>query len=205
MVKDHSDSHIGYSFWLAARVLLYAPSHRQDSTYHGLCYTSRGALAGTRNSSMGPPYEGSIRRPIAPLLPRSYVSLLIGLDTVPWYEPSTSHVDGRWLSHWVTKTGGKLLSLFFYIYFHTYILQGSSIMSGVYIFFYTLWQVTGIKYVSKSKYLFFFFFSEKDHRSKRIKKKRNQQKGKLFQVIDSDITNPSWWVQPPIVLTALNC
>ena len=31
-------------------VLLYAPSHRQDSTYHSLCYTSRGALAGTRNS-----------------------------------------------------------------------------------------------------------------------------------------------------------
>ena len=58
--------HMGYSFWLTARVLLYAPSHRQDSTYHGLCYTSRGALAGTRNSSMGPPHEGSIRRPIAP-------------------------------------------------------------------------------------------------------------------------------------------
>ena len=44
--------HIGYSYRLTARVLLYAPSHRQDSTYHGLCYTSRGALAGTRNSSM---------------------------------------------------------------------------------------------------------------------------------------------------------
>ena len=43
--------HIGYSFRLAARVLLCAPSHRQDSTYHSLCYTSRGALAGTRNSS----------------------------------------------------------------------------------------------------------------------------------------------------------
>ena len=28
--------------------------HRQDSTYHILCYTSRGALAETRNSSMGP-------------------------------------------------------------------------------------------------------------------------------------------------------
>ena len=41
-----------YSFRLTARVLLYAPSHRQDSTYHGLCYISRGALAGTRNSSM---------------------------------------------------------------------------------------------------------------------------------------------------------
>ena len=58
--------HMGYSFRLAARVLLYASSHRQDNTYHGLCYTSRGALAGMRNSSMGPPHEGSIRRPIAP-------------------------------------------------------------------------------------------------------------------------------------------
>ena len=46
--------HIGYSYRLTARVLLYAPSHRQDNTYHGLCYTNRGALAGTRNSSMGP-------------------------------------------------------------------------------------------------------------------------------------------------------
>ena len=48
---------MGYSFRLTARVLLYAPSHRQDNTYHGLCYTSRGALAGTRNSSMGPPHR----------------------------------------------------------------------------------------------------------------------------------------------------
>ena len=45
--------HVVYSFRLAARVLLYAPSHRQDTTYHGFCYTSRGALVGTRNSSMG--------------------------------------------------------------------------------------------------------------------------------------------------------
>ena len=63
--KETCCCHIGYSFRLTARVLLYAPSHRQDSTYHGLCYTSRGALSGTRNSSMGPPHEGSIRRPIA--------------------------------------------------------------------------------------------------------------------------------------------
>ena len=51
--KETRCRHIGYSYRLTARVLLYAPSHRQDSTYHGLCYTSRGALAGTRNSSMG--------------------------------------------------------------------------------------------------------------------------------------------------------
>ena len=49
--KETRCRHIGYSYRLAARVLLYAPSHRQDNTYHGLCYTSRGALAGTRNSS----------------------------------------------------------------------------------------------------------------------------------------------------------
>ena len=64
--KETRCHHIGYSYRFTARVLLYAPSHRQDSTYHGLCYTSRGALAGTRNSSMGSPHEGSIRRPIAP-------------------------------------------------------------------------------------------------------------------------------------------
>ena len=29
----------GYSFRSASSVLLYASSHRQDSTYHGLCYT----------------------------------------------------------------------------------------------------------------------------------------------------------------------
>ena len=40
MVEDHSDReetrcrHMGYSFRLTARVLLYVPSHRQDSTYH---------------------------------------------------------------------------------------------------------------------------------------------------------------------------
>ena len=64
--KETRCRHIGNYFRLTARVLLYAPSHRQDSTYHSLCYTSRGPLAGTRNSSMGPPHEGSIRQPIAP-------------------------------------------------------------------------------------------------------------------------------------------
>ena len=65
MRKETRCRHIGYSFRLTARVLLYASSHIQDNTYHGICYTSRGALAGTRNSSMGH-HEASIRRPIAP-------------------------------------------------------------------------------------------------------------------------------------------
>ena len=37
--------HMGYSFQLAARVLLYPSLKRQDNTYHSLCYASRGALA----------------------------------------------------------------------------------------------------------------------------------------------------------------
>ena len=75
--------HIGYSFRLAARVLLYAPSHWQDSTYHRLCYTSRGALAGTRNSSMGPPHEGSIRWPIAPWVNALTTELHLAPTTLP--------------------------------------------------------------------------------------------------------------------------
>ena len=52
MVKDHSDrqeTH-GLLFTISNKGSLYAPSHRQDNTYHGLCYTSRGALAETTNS-----------------------------------------------------------------------------------------------------------------------------------------------------------
>ena len=44
--KETRCRHIGYSYRLTARVILYAPSHRQDNTYHDLCYTSCGALAG---------------------------------------------------------------------------------------------------------------------------------------------------------------
>ena len=50
MVKDHSDSERGNPllphgllFLISSKV---APSHRQESTFHSLCYTSRGALAG---------------------------------------------------------------------------------------------------------------------------------------------------------------
>ena len=60
MVKGQSDRqrgnlYTGYIFGLAAMVLIKAPFHRKDSTYHNHCYTNHGAMAGTRNSSMGPP------------------------------------------------------------------------------------------------------------------------------------------------------
>ena len=66
MTMSECCHHMGYSFLLTARVLLYASSHRQDNTHHSLCYTSCGAPVGTRNSSMGPSHEGSIWRPMAP-------------------------------------------------------------------------------------------------------------------------------------------
>ena len=68
MVKDHSDSERGNP--LPPHRLLFLISskgfymhHPTQNTYHSLCYTSHGALAGTRNSSMGPLHEGSIRWP----------------------------------------------------------------------------------------------------------------------------------------------
>ena len=57
--------YMGYYLLLAAGVLLYASSHRQYSTYHGLCYTSRGVLA-ERKIAQWVHHEGSIRRPVAP-------------------------------------------------------------------------------------------------------------------------------------------
>ena len=65
--KETCCCHIGYSFRLTARVLLYAPSHRQHSKYHSLCYT--------RNSSMGRSDDPSYHE--RTLLPRSYISLLV--------------------------------------------------------------------------------------------------------------------------------
>ena len=86
--------YIGYSFRLAARVLLYAPSQRQDSTYHSLCYTSRGALAGMRNSSMGPPHEGLIWQPIAHWTDRKsvrFLSTFTNAGTAGYVKGDNSH------------------------------------------------------------------------------------------------------------------
>ena len=57
LVKEeaHCCNYMGYFIQLAARVLLYIPTHRQDSAYLSICYSSCGTLGGTRNSSMSPP------------------------------------------------------------------------------------------------------------------------------------------------------
>ena len=58
MVKDHSDSEKGNPL-PPHRVLLYAPSHRQNNTYHGLWYISRRALSQTYYTE-GETIEGAI-------------------------------------------------------------------------------------------------------------------------------------------------
>ena len=72
--KETRCCHIGYSYRLTARVLLYAPSHRQDSTYHSLC----GALAEREIAQWVHPMKGRSDDPShheGTLLPWSYISL----------------------------------------------------------------------------------------------------------------------------------
>ena len=59
MVKDHSDSEGGnplppHRLLFSISSIFYMHHPRQDNTYRDLCYTTRGTLAGTRNSSMAP-------------------------------------------------------------------------------------------------------------------------------------------------------
>ena len=56
MVKDHSDSERGKPLFPISSKGSFVCTipHSQESTYHSLCYTSRGELAGTKNSSIGP-------------------------------------------------------------------------------------------------------------------------------------------------------
>ena len=67
MRKETRCCHIAYSLRLTARVLLCAPSHRQDSTYHVLCYTSRGAPRPTPMPMIGAGSGASYRTVISHL------------------------------------------------------------------------------------------------------------------------------------------
>ena len=76
IVEDHSDSERGNS--LRPHWLLFPISRKgsftciisqMDSTYHSLCYTSHGALARTRDSSMGTPLR------IDPMIHRTIMTI----------------------------------------------------------------------------------------------------------------------------------
>ena len=86
--KENRCHHIGYSYQLTARVLLYAPSYRQNNTYHCLCYTSCRIDPTTHCTMSEHSYHGATSRSTMKdrsddpshhertLLPRSYISLL---------------------------------------------------------------------------------------------------------------------------------
>ena len=94
----------GLLFLISSNGSFMCTSHRQDSTYYGLCYTSRGALVGTRNSSVGPPYEGSIR-PIAPWAN----ALTMELHLAPPVEEVTINLKPiRYIKRWITYNDGLL-------------------------------------------------------------------------------------------------
>ena len=101
--------HIGYSLWLTARVLLYAPSHRQDSTYHSLCYTIRGALAGTRNSSMGSDCWWNFRGGVS----LSFHSLFTGgarcssVVRAFAYGVRDRRINPSWWTHWAISRSSR--------------------------------------------------------------------------------------------------
>ena len=69
--EENCCHHMGYSFLLVARVLLYAPSHRQNSTYHSLCCNKKQLNGSTmRDRSNNPShheqtlYKGVLHRTV---------------------------------------------------------------------------------------------------------------------------------------------
>ena len=76
-----------------------------ECSYHGA--TSR-SLAWTRNSSMGPPHEGSIRRPIAPWAN----ALTTKLHLAPWLEREIDSMGLPWgidpTTHWANALTTEL-------------------------------------------------------------------------------------------------
>ena len=116
-IKDHSHSKRGNTisikgsliFIFTINIYLYKPFLRQDSTYYGLCYTSRGRLL-QREIAESLQHEGLIGRPMSPWagsLPRSYISLPLIVNTsTPWLfglKTSTTHevhIDLLIIGYW---------------------------------------------------------------------------------------------------------
>ena len=95
MVKDHSDSEKGNPLPPHRQGFFYM-HHPTDRITHTTAFDT---LAGTRNSSMGPHHEGSIRRPTAPwanALPLSYVPLLLVVKPLGY---SGAHIKCIFLKH----------------------------------------------------------------------------------------------------------
>ena len=104
--------YMGNSFGLAARDLLYSPS--QESTYHGHCYTSCGAPAGTRkfngstrwDRSSNLPHNDQIRIPQTFMSPNDDLSLMIRVSTELLEERCCLHLYTKYYFFSLTHGGG---------------------------------------------------------------------------------------------------
>ena len=113
MIKDNSDSERGNP--LPSHGLLFPINSKgsfictiPQTGYHiprpllHLCY-----VAGTRNSSMGPPHEGSIRRPIAPWANALTTELHLAPNIFKWKQTSILYnVILFLMNHGVCVSGG---------------------------------------------------------------------------------------------------
>ena len=93
---------MGYSFRLAARVLLYAPSHWQDSTYHCL-FTPVMEHRLEREIAQWVHHEGLIQWPITPRV--NALTTELHLDPTYWMSQLQNFIQHEWLlkKNW----GGK--------------------------------------------------------------------------------------------------
>ena len=104
--------------------------HPTDSTYHGLCYASRGALVGTRISSIFH-HEGSIRRSIVPRSPlfeeKNTGALFCGLhfDIITFLFKQTDCEKFHYMIEYVPCVTTMMLATRFTIYSSVFFLGGN--------------------------------------------------------------------------------
>ena len=80
--ETHCSHFVCYSFWRAARDLLYAPSHKKVTTDHGLCYTSYGEHMLKQKIAQWVRHEELIWWPILPWAGATSCSLVKYKDVV---------------------------------------------------------------------------------------------------------------------------
>ena len=124
MVKDHSDSKRGnqlsplngilFQINIAARFFLYALSHRQHSTYHGLCET----MSGMRNSTMGSPCGIDLTTTELDLAPKTILKIAYIIFMYIWMHLQCGCHDNPmfWLQLCAPYDNNRLLKCFFIVF-----------------------------------------------------------------------------------------
>ena len=114
-MKDRSNdpSHHERTLLLRSYISLLASSHRQDNTYHGLCYTSHGAMAGIRNTLCGTS-RVVVRLTISDkAYDHRFFTASHKSETLVWV-PDKLHIPGFWGFHIIRVMAGVLSGCVFF-------------------------------------------------------------------------------------------